>query len=124
MLACTLSSQRKNEVQFEKICNVGPYEENEQCGDGDVSKKGNEIVLDNFKKWETNQLRNRRLLFFSFFLPATWSWRWKSDKGERDRETERCAMEEFFFEKQWKKNQREMYTFLCFLRFRNRNGMQ
>ena len=50
MLAYTLSSQQKNEVSFEKICNVGPYEENEQCGDGDVTEKGNEIVLDNFKK--------------------------------------------------------------------------
>ena len=50
MLAYTLSSQQKNEVPFEKICNVGPYEENEQCGDGDVTEKGNEIVLDNFKK--------------------------------------------------------------------------
>ena len=30
----------------------------------------------------------------------------------------------FFFEKWWKKNYREMYTFLCFFRFRNRYGMQ
>ena len=50
MLAYTLSSQQKNEVPFEKICNVGPYEENEQCGDGDVIEKGNKIVLDIFKK--------------------------------------------------------------------------
>ena len=84
MLAYTLSSQRKNEVPFEKIYNVGPYEENEQGSDGDVTEKGNEIVLDNFKKkpyeasneivldnfkkWETNQLCNQRLLLFSFLF--------------------------------------------------------
>ena len=111
MLAYTLSSQQKNEVPFEKICNVGPYEENEQCGDGDVTEKGNEIVLDNFKKkpyevgnefvldnfkkWETNQLCNQRLFFF--FSPATQPWRWKSGRGERDRETKRRAVEEFFY---------------------------
>lgn len=42
------NQQRK--VPIENICSGGPYEEYEHWGDGDVTEKGNEIVLDNLKK--------------------------------------------------------------------------
>ncbi len=43
-------SNQQRKVPIENICSGGPYEEYEHWGDGDVTEKGNEIVLDNLKK--------------------------------------------------------------------------
>ena len=39
-----------NNVQFKYLCAGAPYEEHKHCGDGNVAKKGHEIVLRNLEK--------------------------------------------------------------------------